>query len=129
MARSTTEWIGRTDDSKPPERVRLRIFDRYDGKCYLTGIKLMPGEWDLDHIKALINDGENRESNLAPIYKPEHKKKTAKDVAEKSRVASIRAKHVGAHERKTKLKSRGFEKSEKPRRFDKTSLPPREMFR
>jgi hypothetical protein len=33
-------------------------------------------KWQLDHIVALINGGEHRESNLAPILDAEHKAKT-----------------------------------------------------
>lgn len=59
MSRSTPEWIGKTDDETPPLRVRLRVFEAYGGKCYLTGRKIMPGdEWDLDHKIALCNGAQ-----------------------------------------------------------------------
>jgi 5-methylcytosine-specific restriction enzyme A len=96
MARRVQEWIGKSDDSTPPQSVRLRVFNKYGGKCYLTGKKIMPGDaWDLDHVVALINGGQNRENNLAPALRSEHRKKTAKDVAEKAKVNRLRAKHFG----------------------------------
>lgn len=111
MTRAVEEWIGRTDDSRPPPRVRLRVFDAYGGRCYLSGRKIMPGDaWELEHIKALINGGENRERNLAPALKAPHKLKTADDLAEKSKVARIRAKHLGIIKPAGRIKSRGFEK-------------------
>lgn len=96
MARSVPEWWGATDDTPVPPRVRLRVFERWKGKDHTTGRKIMPGEpWQTDHIVALVNGGENRESNLAPILVDKHKDKTARDVEEKSRIAEKRAKHIG----------------------------------
>lgn len=105
MARTVKEWQGRTDDSKAPPRVRQKIFDRDAGKCHLCGHAIkVPGEtWDLDHIVALINGGENRETNLAPAHKHCHLAKTALDVGEKSKVAAVRQKHTGAKFAKSKL--------------------------
>ncbi len=98
MSRAVEEWIGKTPDTKVPTRVRLRVFEKYNGRCYLSGRKIGPADkWDLEDIIALINGGENRESNKAPALKEFHKVKTAKDVAEKSKVARIRAKHLGLH--------------------------------
>lgn len=109
--RSVPEWIGRTPDSRPPPRVALRIFERYQGRCHFSGRRIMPGDnWDCDHVIALCNGGENRESNMAPIIRGKpHKDKTAQDVAEKSRVYRSRAKHVGLKfAPRQKIASRGF---------------------
>lgn len=97
MARALPEWIGSSPDARVPPRVRLRVFEAHDGRCALSGRKIMPGDaWDLDHIKALVNGGEHRESNLQPAIREKHREKTRADVAEKSRVASVKAKHIGA---------------------------------
>lgn len=96
MSRELSEWIGATDDSRPPARVRLRVFQRYEGRCYLSGRKIGAGDlWELDHVKALINGGENRESNLAPALKAAHRIKTNADVAEKAKVDRIAKKRLG----------------------------------
>ena len=112
MARTTPEWIGATDDAKPPPRVRVRIYERYKGICYRSGRKIMPGDkWQCDHVVALINGGENRESNMAPILDEPHKEKTAEDVATKSKTARIRAKHLGVFPKpRARIQSRGFQK-------------------
>ena len=97
MARTVTEWIGKNDDTRAPPRVRARVFEREGGICHLSKRKIMPGEaWELDHKIALINGGENRESNLFPALVGPHKAKTREDVGEKGRIAAIKAKHTRA---------------------------------
>jgi 5-methylcytosine-specific restriction enzyme A len=104
MTRSTPEWIGATPDTAIPQRVRLRVFARHNGICHISGRKIAAGEpWDCDHVIALINGGENRETNLAPALRDKHQAKTAEDVAEKSRRARKQAFHLGAKQR-----GRGF---------------------
>lgn len=95
-SRSVPEWIGRTPDSKVPDRVRNRVFDRHDGVCHITGRKIAPGEpWELEHVKAIILGGENRESNLAPALKEPHKRKTAMEMSVKAKIERIAKKHRG----------------------------------
>lgn len=112
-ARSIPEWIGKTPDSPIPDRVRVRVFEKWNGYCHRTGRKIAAGDkWDCDHIIAIINGGENRESNLAPIHRGKpHKEKTAEDVAIKSKTYRMRAKHLGIKKRTgRKIQSRGFER-------------------
>lgn len=102
-ARSVPEWIGATPDTPVPDRVKIRVFARYEGYCHWTGKKIMPGDaWDIEHVIALINGGENRESNLAPILRGKaHKEKTARDVAIKSKTARVRKRHLGMKKPRT----------------------------
>ena len=96
MPRSVPEWIGKTDDSPIPPRVKLRVFEHHNGICHRSGRKIRPGElWQCDHIVALVNGGEHRESNLAPILLDEHKIKTAEDVALKAKINRKKAYHLG----------------------------------
>jgi len=129
MPRTTPEWRGKSDDSRIPPRVRLRVFERHEGKCALSGRKILPGDaWDLDHITALINGGAHVESNLQPVLRDAHRKKTAKDVADKAKVARTRAKHIGAVEPKGNIQSPGFAPAEpqaKARKPLTKILPPR----
>lgn len=111
--RSVPEWIGKSPDSAVPPRVRVRVFDRYEGRCQCgCNRKIMAGErWDCEDTIAIINGGERRERNLKPWLSDHHPKKTAQDVAEKSRVYRKRAKHIGVELRQgPKIQSRGFEK-------------------
>jgi hypothetical protein len=100
MSRSVKEWIGKTDNTPVPARVKVRVFERYNGICYLSGRKITAADkWDCDHKIALINRGENRENNLAPVLKDKHKEKTKKDVAIKSKNYQVKKKHLGVKKR------------------------------
>jgi 5-methylcytosine-specific restriction protein A len=112
MTREVPEWIGKTPDTPAPPRVRLRVFERHGGVCYLSGRKIMSGDkWQLEHPLALINGGENRESNMAPALVEPHKVKTAQDMAQKSKDYRVRAKHNGVELRRgPKIQSAGFAK-------------------
>lgn len=112
MSRSVPEWIGKHDDQKVPDRVRMRIFDRENGICHLTGAKIDPvrDAWDLDHRVSLILGGEHRESNLFPALKEPHRKKTATEVAVKSKIARTRKKHLGIKAGPSRLSNNRFKK-------------------
>jgi len=94
--RAVPEWIGATPDMPVPDRVRVRVFNKKEGKCHRCTRKIPAGQsWTCEHLKALVNGGENRERNLdvtcdwcLPI-------KNAEDVAEKSRVYKRRKAHLG----------------------------------
>lgn len=128
MTRPRPEWIGKRDDSMPPPRVRLRIFDREKGVCHWCKLPIkVPAEsWQADHVVAIINGGENVESNLAPIHAHCHVEKTGRDVSEKAKVTATRKAHLGIKAAKRPIQSRGFPKAEKP--APKPTLPPRRLY-
>jgi 5-methylcytosine-specific restriction enzyme A len=102
--RAVAEWIGAHPDSVPPPHVRLRIFERCDGVCHISGRKIRAGEpWDAEHIKPLWDGGENRETNLAPALADKHRRKTAQEATERSDGRRKKSKHFGI-----KTKSPGF---------------------
>ena len=94
--RELPEWIGVPGGRIPP-RVRLRVFYRDSGICQCGCQRLIhAGEkWQTDHRIALVNGGENRESNLRTLLAKHHATKTKADVAEKSRVYRKQSKHLG----------------------------------
>jgi hypothetical protein len=101
--RSLPEWRGKTDDSPIPAAVRLRVFNRYDGICYLSGRKIRPGDqWDIEHVQALSLGGGHREKNLAPALVVPHKAKTRKDRALKANDDRVRKKHFGIRRRQSR---------------------------
>lgn len=96
MTRSVPEWIGRTPDSTPPPRVKLRVLERHNYTCFWSKQKINPGDKvEFDHVIALVLGGENRESNLVPALSEEHKVKTRKDVIEKVKRAKSLKKRYG----------------------------------
>lgn len=129
MARTVKEWIGKSDDSKVPPRVRLRVFERENGICHLSQRKIQTGEaWELEHKTALILGGEHRESNLSPALVAPHKEKTKAEMKTKSKIARTRKKHVGITRPKQTIRSAPFERTEKARPAPKFELPRRELY-
>jgi 5-methylcytosine-specific restriction protein A len=83
--REVPEWIGATDDADIPKRVRLRIWERYHGRCPMCGRPLFPGRYQIDHVIALANGGPHSEYNLQPVCTdPCHSGKTQTDVKQKA---------------------------------------------
>jgi len=118
--RATPEWIGKTPDSPIPNYVKLRIYLREDGRCYLTGKKLSTGdEYDYEHVIALANwTGEghgNRESNIRLAWRPAHRKKTTADRKIKAESDRVRMKHFGIRKAKRSIQSPPFRKAEPQR--------------
>ncbi len=133
MPRAVKEWIAKSDDTKVPPRVRQRCFDKVNGVCHICKIQIKVGEtWEADHIIALINGGENRESNLGPVHKHCHVSKTAIDDKIKSKTAKVRGRHTGAIRPKAQLKSKGFAKSPKGKSLAQQAglnpLPPKQLY-
>ena len=111
MPRTLPEWFGATPDTPAPDRVRLRVLQRHGGRCPVCTRLLPPNRWDLDHIVAVIEGGENRESNLQPVCNyPCHRDKTRAEVGRKSRAYEIQAVHKGAKvKRRTIVQWRRFD--------------------
>lgn len=100
-ARRTDEWVGASPDTPVPPRVRIRVFEKFSGMCCECRKRIFPGDkWQIDHKVALINGGDNRESNLRLLCASCHRTKTKADVKEKAAVYRKRAKHLGVKLRK-----------------------------
>jgi 5-methylcytosine-specific restriction protein A len=112
MSRKINEWIGDTDDSAIPPRVKIRVFIRDGKKCCICTFpivgKLRPA---YDHTIAIINGGENREKNLQLLCVPCHAEKTGNDVAIKSKTARIQKKHFGLKKPRTITRWRRFDRT------------------
>jgi len=103
MSRAVPIWFGKTDNTRVPDRVRLRIFERYNGRCQCGCYrKIVAGEaWQLDHKQALINGGPHAEDNLWPLLSEHHKGKTRQDVAQKSKTYRMGRRHAGIRKPRT----------------------------
>ncbi|WP_117196420.1 HNH endonuclease [Rhizobium terrae] len=105
MSRSVPEWVAKHDDQKVPDRVKVRILERENFTCHLTGAKIDPlrDEFDFDHKVSLILGGEHRETNLFPALRSAHRKKTAVEMSVKSKIARVKKKHLGIAKPKSSL--------------------------
>lgn len=127
MGRSVDEWIGKTADTPIPARVKLRVFEREDGICHISGRKIKPGErWDAEHVIALCNwlptpdaPHGNRETNIKPALSSKHPEKTARDVAEKAKVARKRSKHLSISKPRGFRRPEGFKFSWRKGRYER----------
>ncbi|MBS1725004.1 MAG: HNH endonuclease [Armatimonadetes bacterium] len=129
VGRSTKEWIGSTPDAKVPAYVRARVFDRAKGICHISGRKIEAGErWDLEHIIALRDGGQHRESNLAPALADKHLLKTAKENSLRAVVKRKRNAHTGALSPSTHPIRTRRTVVEREARFTKPTLPPRSLY-
>jgi 5-methylcytosine-specific restriction enzyme A len=117
MTRSVPEWRGKTPDTPIPARVKLRIWEREGGRCYLTGRKIQPRDaYEYEHVIALSCGGEHRESNIRLALKEPHKVKSAKDLGTKAKIARVRLKHLGLWPKAPRpIPSRPFPKRERAR--------------
>ena len=100
VGRAIIQWVGKTSDSKPPDRVRLRLFHRFEGKDAITGLPLVKG-WHVDHkiplrdwIKTPEAPHGNRESNMQPTNAGENTKKAAQENRARKKVTAIQKKHL-----------------------------------
>jgi 5-methylcytosine-specific restriction protein A len=111
--RETDEWLGKSDSTPVPTRVRIRQYIRDHGVCQCgCTTKIQVGDkWEIDHTIAIANGGENRENNLRTLLSAHHKLKTKADVAEKSVTARVRAKHLGLKKPRTITRWRRFDGS------------------
>jgi 5-methylcytosine-specific restriction protein A len=101
VARSVQQWCGKDDDEASPARVRLRVFERKQGRCHRCTRKITAGErWTCEHLVALVNGGKNAESNLGLTCKNCLNGKNADDLAEKAMIYRKRSKHLGLHKAK-----------------------------
>jgi 5-methylcytosine-specific restriction enzyme A len=113
--RTVPEWIATHDDQDIPKAVRLRIWEREGGRCYLSGRKITPADtWQFEHVIALECGGQHRESNLRLALTEPHKAKTAADHKLGSKIDRIRLKHIGAWPAsKQRIRSAGFQSTRK----------------
>lgn len=115
MTRSVPAWQGATDDTAIPPRVRLRVWDREQGRCHRCARKIPVGDaWIIEHRIAIILGGANAEPNLCLTCSWCKPLKDAEDVAEKAATYAVRSKHL-LPRKPSKWPSRPFPKSEPQR--------------
>ncbi len=116
--RQVPEWRGATDNARIPPRVKLRVFQKFSGVCPKCTRKLVPGQWDCDHIIALALGGEHREMNLRPLCRfPCHSDKSRDDAAVRKRFNAGQRKRAGVKRRRRTIAGRRFNGTPIPSRW------------
>ena len=134
MPRAVAEWIAKNDDQAIPPRVKLRILDRENFICHLTGVRIDPvrDQFDFEHKISLILGGQHRESNIFPALRDPHKKKTAAEMKVKAKIAAVRKKHIGIKAETQPITSPGFHRAAKAKPASKwdflPKLEPKQLF-
>lgn len=100
------EWVGRRPESMPGQTVLFRLHAQQNGVCACGCGQVMDfntDQIDCDHRVALIDNGENRESNLQLMLRECHKTKTKRESSERSEERSHKAKAFTALRKPTAL--------------------------
>ena len=109
---------------------RLKLFEAHKGVCCVCGAYIKAGEkWVDEHIIPLGLGGSNDIENRAPAHEKCAADKTKDDMRAIAKAKRQKRAHLGIKDTGPRLQSRGFAKREKPRRFTKTPLPPKEIFK
>lgn len=98
---SLKEWIGRTDDDRIPDYVRVRVMRKAGDRCVKCTRSIdekLKGE--IDHAIALILGGKHRESNLQLLCTECHKGKTKLDVRIKAKASKSRLRNLAGGRRR-----------------------------
>lgn len=107
--RAVNEWIADHPDQDIPKRVKVRIWERCEGRCHITGAKIdaVRDQFDFEHIRRLADDGEHRELNIALALRIPHRAKTARENSDGAKADRARLKHMGLWKKsKRPLRSR-----------------------
>lgn len=91
---------------------RAKLYDAYDGKCWICGLPIPIGDtWRDEHKRPLALGGTNAMDNRAPVHIHCAREKDAKDIPAIAKAKRTRAKHVGAKPEPVKrIAGRGFPK-------------------
>lgn len=115
MARSVPEWIGKTDDSMPTQKVFLRLYSDQAGICACGCKKVMNLNRDQivrDHRIPLKDGGANRESNLQLMFAECHRPKTSEENSARAVGDRWKAKaFTELRQRRSNFQSQGFRKA------------------
>jgi 5-methylcytosine-specific restriction endonuclease McrA len=107
------------------KKERARLFALYDGICYLSGAKIVPGDaWDVEHVIPLALGGTNDDDNLRLALCDPHKAKTKADVSSIAKAKRLEKKADPLTRKPSRMQSRGFQ-TNLTKRFDGSVVPRR----
>lgn len=131
--RPKKEWIGKTETSRVPPDVKLRIVRTWKSVCHVTGLLITTQTPEFDHVIPLEDGGENRESNIRPALPAGHRVKTAIENSNRDRADRQAKKKLGIEEEKQKIPTRPKEEKERESKVSKpisklAGLPRRSLY-
>lgn len=109
------------------DKVRDKAAIRANGCCELCGLKFK-GRPEFDHILCAAYGGKPVLVNCQVLCRQCHAEKTAKDVRGMRKADRQRRATNGAKSPKHPIRSRGFAKTETPKREPRPHLPPRQLY-
>lgn len=80
---------------------RVKVFEDARGLCHICEQKIFGKEWEVEHVIPLALGGADDESNMRPAHTACHAGKTRDDNASWTKAKRVRAKHIGAHRKRT----------------------------
>jgi len=103
-------------------KTKAAIIKRANGHCEACKAVLKPREGEIDHVLPCSLGGDNSPANGRLLCRVCHKAKTKGDVQKTRKADRQRDKATGAMQSKTKLKSRGFNKTPKHQKINKAAV-------
>ena len=95
--------IGTVKRGRLSPRIKLSIWEREHGKCMICQVKLMPGKFIFEHVRALELGGEDKEENIRLTCLGCAKEKTKKDHSMAAKAKRQKSKHLGLKQSQTPL--------------------------
>jgi 5-methylcytosine-specific restriction endonuclease McrA len=90
--RTVPEWIGKSDNTQPPDSCQRRILDHQRDRCNNCGVPFgVKVKAQFDHVSPIWLGGENRESNLQALCSPCHAEKTKTEATARAKVNRLRS--------------------------------------
>ena len=114
-----------------PRPIKVAVIKRAtrDSVVYCESCGLPAKKFQIDHVVADSHGGKPVIENAELICETCYGIKNPKDTTIAATLKRQEAKHIGATRPSGQIKSRGFNKSEKPKRETTKILPPRAMFK
>lgn len=116
--------VGTTPRKPLTPTQRLKLFEAHKGICGICTREIRSGEsWVDEHMRPLALGGTNELENRRPVHVVCAAAKTSDDIKQIAKAKRQKRAALGIKKEGQKIQSRGFDRVEKHRSIDKSSLP------